>query len=605
VIGERSRDDPVGECRSAESWNEGDRDPDTGELDQRAEIGILGDHARHRAEVGEDAHERLMADRPLRRARPRVVDEVGAFDRLVAGERMRRGQDDVGLIAAQMLGDDMARRDKRHRVPVVHDCQIGGARRHHPHRVDRVDARDRRVHRGIRIPQFPQHRAQESPCRGGEGGDAERCRRAGSARGECLQPLKAVEQLAPLTRERAPPLGEEHTTPPPLEEGGVEVALELLHLLGDGRWRVPESTGGRDDGAGTVDGDERTKALQIDHEVIVRCVVNNSELVLHRCRCEAEYVTPRHLVLGLLVALIWGVNFVAIDLGLRDTLPLVLVALRFALVAVPLVFLVPKPDAPWRVIVGIGLFMSAGQFGLLFTAMHLGLPAGLAAVILQCQMIFTLIIGVIVLRERPTRMQLVGALVGVAGLAVVAVGRLEGAAGFGAIVPLLFCVAAGLSWGIGNVISRSAAGTDGFGIVVWSALVVPVPVLALSLVLDGPAAVVDAFATIGWQTIASVAYTAGLASLVGYTIWNMLLGRYPAALVAPFALLTPPIGLAAAAIALGQVPNTLELIGSALLVGGVAVGQLRRRARDAMIAPTARPQHGHMRRPARPRTLRT
>ena len=170
-------------------------------------------------------------------------------------------------------------------------------------------------------------------------------------------------------------------------------------------------------------------------------------------------MTPRHLALGLLVAVIWGVNFVAIDLGLRDTLPLVLVALRFALVAVPLVFLVPRPDAPWRVILGI-----------------------------------------------------------------VALGRLEGDAGLAAILPMLICVAAGLSWGIGNVISRSAAVANGFGIVVWSALVVPIPVLGLSLLLDGPGAVGEAFATIGWPTIASVAFTAGLASLVGYTIWNMLLG---------------------------------------------------------------------------------
>ena len=305
----------------------------------------------------------------------------------------------------------------------------------------------------------------------------------------------------------------------------------------------------------------------------------------------------------MLVALIWGVNFVAIDLGLRDTLPLVLVALRFALVAVPLVFFVPKPDAPWRVIIGIGLFMSTGQFGLLFTAMHLGLPAGLAAVILQCQMIFTLVIGALALRERPTRMQLLGALIGVVGLGIVALGRLEGDGGFAAFVPMLICIAAGLSWAIGNVISRSAAGADGFGIVVWSALVVPVPVLALSLIVDGPAAVGDAFATIGWQTIVSVGFTACLASLVGYTIWNMLLGRYPAALVAPFALLTPPIGLAAAAVALGQVPNALELTGSALLVGGVAVGQVRRRARDATIAATEPPQHGLRPRPAPPLTL--
>ena len=322
--------------------------------------------------------------------------------------------------------------------------------------------------------------------------------------------------------------------------------------------------------------------------------------MLHPFGCESGTVTPRHLALGLLVAVIWGVNFVVIDLGLRDTLPLVLVALRFALVAVPLVFLVPRPDAPWRVIAGIGLFMSAGQFGLLFTAMHLGLPAGLAAVVLQCQMVFTLAIGAVALRERPTRMQLVGAAVAVAGLGVVAIGRFEAAPGLAAILPMLICVAAGLSWGIGNVISRSAAGANGFGIVVWSALVVPVPVLALSLLLDGPTAVGDAFATIGWPTLASVAYTAGLASLVGYTIWNMLLGRYPAALVAPFALLTPPIGLAAAALLLGQVPNTLELVGSAVLVGGVAVGQLRRRGGSTVAPPPRR----YRRRPARASTLR-
>lgn len=299
-------------------------------------------------------------------------------------------------------------------------------------------------------------------------------------------------------------------------------------------------------------------------------------------------MAPRHLVLALLVALVWGVNFVAIDLGLRDTPPLVLVALRFAVVAVPLVFFVRRPDVPWRVLVGIGLFMSAGQFGLLFTAMHLGLPAGLAAVVLQSQMIFTLVIAALVLRERPTRLQVLGALVGVVGLGIVAVGRLQGhatseTAGAGsdaalaAVVPLLVCVAAGLSWGIGNVVSRSAAGANGFGIVVWSALVVPVPVLGSSLLLDGPAAVGEAFATIGWETVASVAYTAGFASLVGYSIWNMLLGRYPAGMVAPFALLAPPVGLVAAALLLGQVPTPIEAVGSVVLVGGVALGQLRRR----------------------------
>ena len=299
------------------------------------------------------------------------------------------------------------------------------------------------------------------------------------------------------------------------------------------------------------------------------------------------------------MAVIWGVNFVAIDLGLRDTLPLVLVALRFALVAVPLVFLVPKPDAPWRVIVGIGLFMSAGQFGLLFTAMHLGLPAGLAAVVLQCQMIFTFALGAVVLRERPTRMQLVGAALAVVGLGIVALGRLEGAAGLRRRRADARLRRRGPQLGhrqrdlpIGGRRERLRHR----GLVGARRADPGARASACSSTAPRPSA--RRFATIGWPTIASVAYTAGLASLVGYTIWNMLLGRYPAALVAPFALLTPPVGLAAAALLLGQVPNPLELAGSAVLVGGVAVGQLRRRARDPVVRPA-----WHSRRPARASTL--
>lgn len=296
-------------------------------------------------------------------------------------------------------------------------------------------------------------------------------------------------------------------------------------------------------------------------------------------------MAPKHVALAVLVAVIWGVNFLAIDLGLQDTPPLVLVALRFALVAVPLVCFVPRPRVPWRIIAGIGLFTSAGQFGLLFTAMHLGLPAGLAAVILQCQMIFTLAAAAVVLRERPTRRQLVCAGIGMAGLGVVALGRLEGDGGSAALVPVLICVAAGLSWGIGNVITRTAGPANGFGMVVWSALVVPLPILALSLLLDGPAVVAQALTSIGWPTVLSLGYTVLLASLLGYTVWYSLLGRYPAGFVAPFALLAPPVGLAAAALVLGEIPNALELAGSVLLVGGVAVGQLRRRARGIRLAP--------------------
>lgn len=288
---------------------------------------------------------------------------------------------------------------------------------------------------------------------------------------------------------------------------------------------------------------------------------------------------PRDTLLALLVALLWGLNFLFIDLGLRDTLPLVFVALRFAAVAFPLVFFVPRPKVGWKIVAGIGLAMSAGQFGLLFTAMHLGLPAGLAPVALQAQMFFTIGLGALFLREFPNRKQVIGSILGIAGLVVVGFGRVsslpEGAALAGVLVPLLICIAAGFSWGVGNVISRSASGASGLGLVVHSALWVPIPMLGLSLLLDGPAAVGDALATTGPETWWGVAFTALVASLIGYSIWNTLLGKYPAAKVVPYTLLIPAIGMGSAALVLHEYPNVLEIIGAAVLVLGVAVGTLR------------------------------
>ena len=302
-------------------------------------------------------------------------------------------------------------------------------------------------------------------------------------------------------------------------------------------------------------------------------------------RWESEHVKPRDTLLALLVALLWGLNFLFIDLGLRDTLPLVFVALRFAAVAFPLVFFVPRPNVSWKVVAGIGLTMSAGQFGLLFTAMHLGLPTGLAPVALQAQLFFTIALGALFLREYPTRQQIFGSVLGIAGLVVVGLGRVAslpaGAALATVLVPLAVCVAAGFSWGVGNVISRSASGASGLGLVVHSALWVPIPMLGLSLLLDGPAAVGDALTTMGPETWWGVAFTALVASLVGYSIWNTLLGKYPTAKVVPFTLLIPAIGMASAALVLHEYPNALEIAGAALLIVGVGVGTLRTRSSGA------------------------
>ena len=165
-------------------------------------------------------------------------------------------------------------------------------------------------------------------------------------------------------------------------------------------------------------------------------------------------VNLRHSALAVLVAVLWGVNFVAIDLGLhangRAVPPLLFVAFRFLLVVFPFILFIRKPDVSWKAIIGVGLFMSAGQFGLLYLGMALGMPAGLASLVLQAQVLFTVLIAARFLGERPSRRQMLGVVLGLAGLGVVAVGR----SAVAPILPLMIVLAAALSWAIGNVVAR-------------------------------------------------------------------------------------------------------------------------------------------------------
>lgn len=286
-------------------------------------------------------------------------------------------------------------------------------------------------------------------------------------------------------------------------------------------------------------------------------------------------MTPRHSGLALLVAVLWGVNFVAIDLGLHpdgaQMPPLLFVAMRFALVVFPCIFFIRKPDVSWNAIIGIGLLMSAGQFGLLYLAMALGMPAGLASLVLQAQVLLTVLLAAGILAERPTRRQLAGVVLGIAGLAVVAVGRSLVAP----LLPLLIVLAAALSWAGGNIVARKAKAASGLGLVVWSGAVVPLPLAGLSLLVDGPAAVSDALVQLQPVTMLSALYTAVFGSLVGYGIWNRLLGLYPSSAVVPFTLLVPVVGMTTAWLVLAEVPSAAEVAGGLLLLAGVAIAVLR------------------------------
>jgi O-acetylserine/cysteine efflux transporter len=223
--------------------------------------------------------------------------------------------------------------------------------------------------------------------------------------------------------------------------------------------------------------------------------------------------------------------------------------------------------------VAVGLFLGAGQFGLLFVGMARGAPAGLASLVLQAQAVFTLAFAALVLRERPTVRQLAGVGTATAGLVVIAVGRGAGTP----LLALLLVVAAAACWGAGNVCTRLARAGNGLSLVVWSALVPPVPLAVLSLLVEGPAADARAFATVSWSEVGALLYVVVLASLVGYGTWTMLLREYPASTVAPLSLLVPVVGIAAAWLLDGETPGPVELAGAAVVLAGLALVSVRRR----------------------------
>jgi O-acetylserine/cysteine efflux transporter len=287
-------------------------------------------------------------------------------------------------------------------------------------------------------------------------------------------------------------------------------------------------------------------------------------------------VNRRDTLLMALVAALWGFNFVVIDWGMGAVPPLLFAAIRFSAVSLACLF-VPRPPVPFRTVAAVGAFMSLGQFGFLYLALHLGMGPGLAALVLNSQAVFTIVIASLVLRERPPPAQLAGIGLGVAGLFVVAFGM----GGHAPLAALGLCLLAGLSWGAGNVVSRASRAPGGLALTVWSATVAPVPLLGLSLLIDGPAADGRGLAQLGWNGALSTIYTAGLCSLVGYAVFNRLLSRYPSGSVVPWVLLAPVVALASAWALLGQTPGPAELAGAALLVLGVLAAQGAVRLRPA------------------------
>ncbi|HWR39603.1 MAG TPA: EamA family transporter [Patescibacteria group bacterium] len=279
----------------------------------------------------------------------------------------------------------------------------------------------------------------------------------------------------------------------------------------------------------------------------------------------------RDLFMGLVVVVIWGLNFIAIKVGLQDMPPLLLGTLRFLVATLPAIFFLPRPPIAWRWLLALGLALNVGQFAFLFMGMKLGMSAGLASLLLQSQAFFTLAVAVAVLRERWFWHHIAGLVTAAGGMAVIGLqqGGNVTVIGFG-LVLLAAC-----SWGIGNVILRRATRDippfSMLALVVWAGAVAIIPLAILSLCVEGATAWVDALRSLNSTTVGSLVYLAYFATLCGYALWGKLLAKYPAAAVSPLALLVPVVGISSSALLLGEVLSGSQVIGALLVMLGLVI----------------------------------
>jgi len=285
------------------------------------------------------------------------------------------------------------------------------------------------------------------------------------------------------------------------------------------------------------------------------------------------HLTPRDLVLMLAVVTLWGFSFVPIKVGLAEMPPFAFVALRFFFAGVPLVFFIKPPQMPVRYVIAYGVAIGVCQFGLLFLGMKLGMPAGLSSLVIQVQVFFTIGLGIVFLGDHLRRENAVGAAIATLGIVLLAFHKIETGAN-ATLVGFILVIAAALAWGAGNVIAKRAAGAhddDMFALVVWSSLVPPLPLAALSYAFEGGTAAASAVihaSALAWGCALFLAYAA---TLFGFASWAGLLHRYPTGLVSPFALLIPVSGLLSGALFLGETLAPLQAAGVGLVLAGLCV----------------------------------
>ena len=278
----------------------------------------------------------------------------------------------------------------------------------------------------------------------------------------------------------------------------------------------------------------------------------------------------KHILLAILVAAVWGFNFIFVKLGVHEIPPLFLCAVRFFLASVPAVFFIRRPSTSFKMVALFGLVMFALQFALVFTGIAIGMTAGMASLLSQTAVFFSILFAAVLIREIPTIWQIMGALLSFSGI-VLATTHLDSnmtLAGF------LLVIAGAAALGLGNLITRKLGHVNMVSLVVWGSLVAFLPLLIFSLLVEGHEKIIYALHNYSWVALISLLYIVYMSTWVGYVTWSWLLGRYPVSTVVPFTLLVPVFGMLGSTLFLGESFEPWKMTVSGLVIAGLCVNLL-------------------------------
>lgn len=279
---------------------------------------------------------------------------------------------------------------------------------------------------------------------------------------------------------------------------------------------------------------------------------------------------PMHILLAILVAIIWGTNFIFIQFSLNELSPLLLCTLRFFFACVPAIFFIKRPNIPLKLIILYSLYTFVLQFIFLFAGMNAGMPPGLTSLVVQIQMFFSIFFAAFFLNEKPNHSQILGSIISFLGIILISL-KLEATI---PLVGLLLILAAAASWGAGNVISKKIGAVNVAGLITWGSFIAIFPLSACALCIDGIDKIMLQLHHMSTLTIGSIFYIVYISTWLGYGLWIWLLNHYPVSTVVPFALLVPIFGMCASMVMINEPLQSWKIAAATLIILGLAINLL-------------------------------